>query len=381
MINLSSLLSDRPGDKDPLRYGLEAHRKPIVVWNLTWRCNLRCLHCYLDAGFQVGKELSKYEAKMVAEDVASYGVPVVLFSGGEPILREDLLELADLCSKSGTKVVLSSNGTLITYELAKELKSAGFYYVGVSLDGIGRFHDTVRGTLGAFERSLSGLKACIEAGLKTGIRFTITKRNLSQAIDVLELAKRLKIPRICFYHLVPSGRGRLIFWSEDPSFWEKRLLISSLVTEADKVSDELEILTVDNYADAPYLYLLLKSSGDVRADRILKTLRRHGGESTGIGIVAVSPDGRVHPNQFWFHYTLGNLKNRRFREIWENSSDPLLKALRGDRRSFLKGRCAKCRFFELCNGNMRVRAELLTGDLWAPDPSCYLSEAEVLGEA
>lgn len=379
MINLSKLLFGNAEFEDPLRYGVKAHQKPIIVWNLTRRCNLSCAHCYSDSkAKEYLGELSTKEAKVVAEDLASYEVPVVIFSGGEPLIRRDVFELAEHCRMLGLRVILSTNGTLISKNVAEKIKEVGFTYVGISLDGVREVNDRLRGVEGAFRLAVEGLKNCRDEGLKTGIRFTLTKRNYFEVERIFRLAKRLKVPRVCFYHLVYVGRGSGMV-KEDLSHDEKRKIMDLIISRTEDLTGRCilsEVLTVDNYADAVYLYLKLKERGDERAEIVYSLMRKHGGNSSGVGIAAIDSQGYVHPDQFWTHYSLGNVKKRKFSEIWEDESEPLLKALRM-RKLFLKGRCSRCAFLELCNGNLRTRAEVTTGDIWAPDPACYLTDKEI----
>ncbi|MCP8307746.1 MAG: radical SAM protein [archaeon] len=379
MINLSKLLFGNAEFEDPLRYGVKAHQRPIIVWNITRRCNLHCAHCYSDSeAKEYLGELSTKEAKAVAEDLASYEVPVVLFSGGEPLIRQDVFELAEHCRMLGLRVILSTNGTLISKNMAEKIREAGFTYVGISLDGVGGASDRLRGVKGAFRLAVEGLKNCRDEGLKTGIRFTLTKRNYFEVERIFRLAKRLKVPRVCFYHLVYVGRGSSMV-EEDLSPDEKRGIMNLIISRTEEPADKgviNDVLTVDNYADAIYLYLKLKERGDERAERVYNLMKKHGGNSSGVGIADIDSQGYVHPDQFWTHYSLGNVKKRKFSEIWEDESEPLLKALRM-RKLFLKGKCSRCAFLELCNGNLRVRAEVTTGDIWAPDPACYLTGKEI----
>jgi radical SAM protein with 4Fe4S-binding SPASM domain len=379
MVDISKLLcgQDMPGDQ--LRYSASSHRRPVVVWNTTRRCNLHCVHCYASAGETASPdELTTAEGRALIDDLASYGAPVLLFSGGEPTMREDLLELMSLATSRGLRAVISTNGTLITPEMARDMKGAGVVYVGVSLDGLGEAHDRFRGKKGAFEEALRGLANARRAGLKTGIRFTITRFNNSFVPDIFRLLEEEGIDRLCFYHLVYAGRGsQLISWDLTP---EERRTTMDLIF--DRALDfhgrglDKDILTVDNHADGVYLYLKMVPQDPVRAQEVYRFLERNGGNSSGQGISAINHLGHVHPDQFWGHYDLGSIRERPFSQIWEDTSDPLLAGLR-DRKGRIGGRCARCRFFSLCGGNFRVRAEAVHGDVWAADPACYLTDEEI----
>lgn len=392
MIGISKLYCGTVEPSDVLRYQrrkqkLPSHllqfgdlKRPVVVWNCTRRCNLRCRHCYSGSasGCTSPDQLSTREGEALLRDLADFGSPVVLFSGGEPFMRKDLFDLAELATGLGMRAVISTNGTLITEEVAGRLAGIGLSYVGVSLDGVGQTHDTFRGVDGTFERAIRGINNCLEAGLKVGVRFTITQSNVIEIPDVFALMRREGIPRACFYHLVYTGRGQEIV-SEDLSHRGTRDAVDTVIDHtAAMYEDGLspEVLTVDNHADGPYLYLRMKRENSPRAPQVLELLRANGGNSSGHGIGCVSWDGRVHPDQFWRHLTLGNVREKPFSEIWTDTSVPIVAKLK-NKREYVTGRCAECRFLDTCGGNCRPRAEALTGDRWAPDPACYLTDEEI----
>ncbi len=384
MISISRLYCGMAGTSDELRYGHGntaaggphgSPRKPVVVWNCTGRCNLTCAHCY--AADATGAELDTATASTMLEDLASFAVPVVLFSGGEPMLREDLLELIGRATALGLRAVLSTNGTLIDARAAERLREAGVGYVGVSLDGLAEVHDAFRGAAGAFDRALEGLCHCCRAGLKTGLRFTLTRRNVHQIDEVFALLEAEHIPRACFYHLVYSGRGAALR-DEDLDPATRRAAVDRLIDRTAELHGRglaKEVLTVDNHADGPYLHLRMVREGSPRAGEVWRLLNANGGNASGVGIACVSWDGQVHPDQFWRHGSLGNVRERPFSRIWTDPANALLAALR-DRHGRLKGRCARCRYLPACNGNLRVRAES-AGDLWGDDPACYLTDQEI----
>ena len=391
MIGISKLYCGTVEPSDPLRYGrkssaLPSHllqfsedKKPVVVWNVGRRCNLHCRHCYsgsLDRAYE--GELDTAEGLALIDDLAGFGVPVILFSGGEPLLRPDLLELIAHAGQRGVRSVLSTNGTLITAQLSRRLKDLALSYVGISVDGLEPTHDRFRGAPGAFRQALEGLRNCREAGIKVGLRFTINRDNAADIPGIFELLRQESIPRVCFFHLVYAGRGsRLI--EEDLDHSQTRRVVDQIIELTRQLHDAgqpKEVLTVDNHADGVYLYLRAKREDPARAESILELLRMNGGNSSGHGIGCVSWDGSVHPDQFWRHVTLGNVRARPFSAIWSDSADALLAKLR-NKKDHVKGRCARCRYLELCGGNFRVRAEAVTGDLWEADPACYLSDEEI----
>lgn len=378
MISISRLLYDIPSPGDSLRYDFKGDTpKPLIVWNCTRRCNLHCIHCYSSAGSQSSTgAMNTDEGKRFIRDLAEFGVPVLLFSGGEPLLREDIFELASFAKEKGIRVVLSTNGTLITNLVAKKISSVGFEEVGISLDGIGTNNDRFRGKKGAYQAALSGIRNCLAYGLRVSLRFTITRLNYQDIPAIFQLAEEEGIPRICFYHLAYVGRGGKL---DDLSHSETRAVVDLICKHTQGLYQRgnlKEVLTVANHADGVYLYLKLKKQDPERAAKVLSLLKKNGGNGSGIRIGAVDDLGNVHPDQFWWHYSLGNVRQRKFGDIWTDTSEPLLQGLRA-RKGLLKGRCARCHYLDICNGNLRVRAEAVFGDLWAEDPACYLTDEEV----
>jgi radical SAM protein with 4Fe4S-binding SPASM domain len=312
------------------------------------------------------------------DDLAAFGVPVVLFSGGEPLMREDMPELIAYAARAGIRTVLSTNGTLITAGLAESLAQAGLNYAGISLDGLERTNDRIRGMPRAFRQALAGMDHCRNAGIRVGIRFTMTRQNLADLPRMFELAARKDIPRVCFYHLVPAGRAEALA-SEALDADRTRAALDLIIDRtaaAYAAGQRPQVLTVDNHADGPYLYMKLLKVDAQRARQCLELLRAQGGNASGRRIGCVSWNGDVHPDQFWRRHVLGNPRRRRFSEIWSDESQPLLAGLR-QRRRHLKGRCRRCRWLDVCNGNLRARAEAATGEIWGQDPACYLTEEEI----
>ena len=374
MVAVSRLLCGLTAPGDPLRFAGEDTR-PVVVWNITRTCNLRCAHCYASSeNVRYPGELTTSQATAVIDDLAAFGVPVILFSGGEPLLREDLFELASHAAGKGVRCVLSTNGTLIDGSLAQRIQSAGFAYVGVSIDGMGRAHDKIRGQQGSFDAAIEGLRHCREAGLRTGLRFTMHRLNVDQLPAIFELIDQEDISRLCIYHLAYSGRGgRMARHDLLPE--ETRAAADYIFAQARSLPRR-EILTVDNHADAAHLYLTLASQDQQRALEVYRLLRRNGGNRSGIAISCIDNLGDVHPDQFSWHQSLGNVLQRSFSETWQDGSNSVLSVLR-DRKPLLKGRCGACRFLEICNGNLRARAYAATGDWLASDPACYLTDSEI----
>ncbi len=359
-----------------------ADKKPVVVWNVTKRCNLKCLHCYAQATAKAAPdELTLAEGLALLRDLKDFGVPVVLFSGGEPLLRPDLFDLVEQTVAHGMRAVISTNGTRIDRDTAWRLKDLGLSYVGISLDGTMATHDKFRGEPGAFAAAMAGVRNCQERGLKVGLRFTVSRLNYQEVPVIFDLVEAHEIPRICFYHLVYTGRGSKLV-EEALSHAQTRELVDLICARTRRLHEAgraVEVLSVDNHADGPYIYLKLLKEDPPRAAQVLELLQMNEGNNSGRGIGCVSWDGEVHADQFWRHYSFGNVRRRPFSEIWTDLTNPLMARLK-DKKQYVTGRCATCRWLEVCAGNFRVRAEALQGDLWAPDPACYLSDEEIGAE-
>lgn len=394
MIGISKLYLGTVEPSDALRYGrrsdqLPSHllqfsqdKKPVVVWNVTRQCNLKCRHCYAQAqGKKPNGELTTQEGKILLDDLSAFGAPVILFSGGEPLMRPDLPELAQYAVDKGMRAVISTNGTLVTQDLAKILKNVGLSYVGISLDGMEAVNDRFRGVTGAFAQALTGIRNCREAGIKVGLRFTINRLNEDQVAPIFDLLRTEDIPRVCFYHLVYAGRGSQLI-EEDLDHTQTRLIVDLIIDRTKELFEagyEKEVLTVDNHADGPYLYLRLLREGSSRSSEVLELLKMNEGNSSGRGIGCVSWDGEVHADQFWRHFSFGNVREKPFSQIWQDTTHPLMARLK-DKKKYVTGRCSECRWLDICGGNFRVRAEAAAGDLWAPDPACYLTDEEIRRE-
>jgi len=386
MISVSRLLCGAVAAGDVLRYGGErgysenaGEQRPIVVWNCTRRCNLHCVHCYANSNdsTHVG-ELSTQEAKSFIKDLSDFRIPVLLFSGGEPLLRDDIFELAIFARELGIRSVLSTNGTLITEKTAQKIKEAGFGEVGISLDGMGANNDRFRGLKGAYDAALQGIRSCVVLGQKVSLRFTITRPNYRDIPAIFELIEQESIDRACFYHLAYVGRASKM-QVDDVNPEETRAIVDLIFERTLDLHQRglnKEILTVDNHADGVYLYLRVKREQPGRAAEVFDLLRRNGGNNAGLRIGAVDNLGNVHADQFWWHYSFGNVRERKFGDIWLDTSDPLMRGLK-DRKPLLKGRCARCQYIDICKGNLRVRAEAAYGDVWAEDPACYLTDEEI----
>lgn len=389
MINVTRLLTGSTQPADALRYGRghgspmsAAHRKPIVVWNITRRCNLRCMHCYSDSTPRhYPGELRLDESLAVLDDLAAYGIPGVLLSGGEPTLHPHFSEIVSHAVGLGLRVTVSTNGTLLDADTVGMLKRLGVVYIGISLDGIGACHDHFRGRSGTFEKVVNAFRLCRSIGQKAGLRLTLTRHTVDQLDDVLDFIEAEDIRRVCFYHLVYSGRGADLGGLPRKVTRDCLERIATAVVRWHAAGHTREVLTVGQPADGPFFYLLAKQSYPERVCEIRKLIEWNGGgaNGSGIGIGNIDSQGDVHPDQFWQTHPLGNVRNRAFSKIWGDPRDDVLIGLR-DRLPRLTGRCADCRFLPACGGGFRVRAFQKSGDPWSADPGCYLFDSEIAGE-
>ena len=348
-----------------------AQSKPVVMWNLTRRCNLACQHCYMDAEKEASEELSLEEGIHLVDDLAALKIPILIFTGGEPLLSRNFFAYAFHAREIGLRTVISTNGTLITPEVARLMAEAKIRYVGVSMDSITpQRHDSFRGVAGAWDRALQGMRNARDAELKTGLRITLTRDNWQDVPALLNLALDEGIPRFCLYHLVPTGRGAGIA-ERDVTPEQRRSVIRLLAEAAVELKDRnIEILTTDSPMDGAYLLELLK--GDPRQEQVRKLLTNAGGCSTGVKVANINHKGDVHPCHFMPHVVVGNVRERSFRDIWIDNPSAELSALR-EIKSNLKGACGKCDYLDLCGG-CRQKAFYYHGDLFAEDPTCILEQ-------
>ncbi|MDD5327824.1 MAG: radical SAM protein [Phycisphaerae bacterium] len=379
MINISKLYCGLAGESDHLRYERRNTFGPVVVYNCTSRCNLNCLHCYSSSTSDLkGSELSTAEAKRLLAQLAEVNAPVVLFTGGEPLLREDLFELLAEAKQLSLRTVISTNGTLIDSASAKKFVTLGVSYVGVSIDGDESLHDKFRQSPGCFKAALTGIENCQNAGLRTGLRFTITKQNLDKIPVAFDIAASADIRRICFYHLVKAGRASKITDSKLNAIETRRAVDTIIEKTGEFVQKKLvdEVLTVGNHADGPYLLLKMAKEKKPLYQKAKDLLLANGGSKIGEKIASVTWDGFVHADQFWRNYSLGNVKEQTFKEIWNNPDEPVLNKLR-NKDKFSDKRCLKCKWFDLCKGNFRFLGPDPAEKNWLLEPACYLADEEI----
>ncbi len=379
MINVSKLYCGFSGESDHLRYSADNSFGPVVVYNCTAGCNLNCLHCYSSSGApDCNDELTTAQAKRMLQQIGQMNCPVVLFSGGEPMLRDDLFELLNEAQQLGLRTVISTNGTLIDISAAKKLAESGVSYVGISIDGDQEFHDSFRRARGCFKAAIRGVENCIKAGMKTGLRFTITKANAERVPVIFDIAASVGVRRICFYHLIRAGRAKTLE-NQAPTAEQTRQVVDVIIERTqDFVARAVvdEVLTVDNHADGPYLLLKMKRQNNPRYEQARKSLLANGGNRVGEKIGCVGWNGDVYPDQFWRNYSLGNVNRSPLKAIWQNAGDPVLNKLRNKSR-FADARCLKCRWFTLCKGNYRFLGAKVDDEYWLNEPACYLKDEEI----
>ena len=354
--------------------------RPVVFWNLTDRCNLSCTHCYNKSGpgrSTVG-ELMTTEAIRVIDDLADMGVPLILFSGGEPLMREDIWDLAIHARSHGLKMALSTNGTMITPEVAGRIRECGIEYAGISLDGAwAETHDRFRNLPGAFEQTLAAFAACREAGLRCGVRVTLTKENCHELEEIVDLAISLGASRFCLYWLVPTGRGIDSYSRLQLDKNEVTDALSLLYRKAKETDPAtMEFLTVDAPQDCIHLLASMekdRSEDLADARNLLASLK--GGCSAGTRVANIDAQGNVFPCQFARspEFLVGNVRSQPFSELWGDSGNPVLARFR-EKQARFGGRCRECSHRDLCGGGCRIRAHAADGDFFAEDPFCFVEQ-------
>jgi len=352
---------------------------PVVIWNLIRRCNLTCKHCYsISADTHFKGELDTQQVYTVMDDLKGYGVPVLILSGGEPLLRDDIYDISHRAKELGFYVGLSTNGTLIDESNIQKIADANYNYVGISIDGIKQTHDEFRRMQGAFDASLKGIRLCHEHGIKIGLRFTLTQDNAHELPQLLDLMEQENIEKFYLSHLNYAGRGNK---NREDDVYHKvtrealDLLFETCLNDLKK-GIKREFVTGNNDADGVYLYHWTKQNFPERAEHIKQLLLQWGGNSSGVNISNIDNLGNVHPDTMWWNYNLGNVKDRPFSQIWEDTSDPLMAGLKQFPRP-VEGRCANCKYLKICNGNTRVRAWQTEDNFWAEDPACFLLDEEI----
>lgn len=386
MIDLTRLvrgIDNRPEEMKYERTHDDEPLVPLVVWNATQACNLSCKHCYFGAIDERSEaEFSTAEVKTFIDDLAEMNVPVFVFSGGEPFVREDIAELTAYARDQGLRAIASSNGTFLSEQRAQEVADAGMSYVGISLDGVGETHDKFRGLKGSFDRAVEGIKNAQAAGMGVGIRSTMTQETIDDLPDIVDLSLDLGVDRLNVFHLIYTGSAVNIV-DNDLSFEQSREMVDYLYERTIEIADtnpDMQLLTAGNYCDAIYLYHRICEEIPEHADRARELLFDDGpgrvvkkGDA-GPKVVNVDHEGNVHPSMFLPNITLGNVRETSLdtilaeSDIWDKLANP---------EDHLKGRCGECSYKSVCGGNSRARAYAVNGDLFAEEPRCYLSDAEI----
>jgi len=343
--------------------------RPIVTWNLTYKCNLRCIHCYIKAGPEGNHELNGKVLFRIAEDIVKHNIPMVIMSGGEPLLRREIYDLARYLNSNGVKLVLSSNGTLITKEIAEKLWELEFRYVGVSLDSVDpKWHDNFRGVSGAYEAAIKGLMNAKAYDLPVGIRFTVTSKNISDVPRILDLAIDNEVERLTFYHLSSSGRAKDMDKSWYLNATQYIWFIDKLIHYSREYAGRIEIQTT--LAPFDGIYVADRVARDKKHFwKCIELVKAQGG--CGRKFISIYPNGMVYPCQFVDFYPLGNVLETGLADILRIDGNKLDYFI--ETHKYLKGpKCSNCPFKFICQGGDRVRAYYLGGSLYADDPQCHL---------
>jgi Fe-coproporphyrin III synthase len=349
--------------------------RPVVVWNLTRKCNLKCGHCYIDATEAEGEEMSLEEYKGIIDDLARFRVPMLILSGGEPLIRKDFFDILRMINDAGIKSDISTNGTLITAEKAKLMAELGIRYVGVSMDAASPdLHDRFRGVKGAWQSALDGVRNARDAGMRTGFRITLTKDNYRELPALLDLALAERVERFCVYHLIPTGRGTAII-DKDLNKTEREWALSFLYEKAIELRDRnIEILTTDSPMDGVYILERLKRERPELYADARRILAIGSGCTIGTKVANIDQKGDVMPCHFSPEMIVGNVRERPFSEIWVDRPSPQLLELRSI-PTRLQGKCGRCDYLDVCRG-CRKRALYHSG-LWeGEDPSCLYEPPE-----
>ena len=339
----------------------------VLIWNLTNVCNLNCKHCYSSANEITENELSFEEVINFIPQLKENNIKIVILSGGEPLLRKDIFDIAKAIREEGIITYLSTNGLLINEDNIGQIKEV-FNYVGISIDGKEQVHDFFRGRRGAYRRSLEGIRLCLENGIKVGLRFTLTPNTYDSLSHIFELAEREGIPKIYISHLVYTGRGQNLpelmrdFYRRSVDF----ILEKSFYYVENGIP--IDVVTGNNEADAVYLYQKFKERYPEHAEKLYNRLKQWGGNRSGVKILNIDFQGNVKPDTF-YHESVGNIREKPLKQILEESE--LIRLLRQHPR-VLSGKCSTCRFIEICNGSSRPRAYFTYGDYRAEDPACYV---------
>jgi heme d1 biosynthesis radical SAM protein NirJ len=377
MFRVSHFMQALGSNPPPSRIGKPSG--PVVIWNLVRRCNLTCKHCYsISADVDFPGELNTEQVYGVMDDLKQYGVPVLILSGGEPLLRPDIYDISRRAKAMGFYTALSTNGTLIDESNIDKIAEMNYDYLGISIDGLRETHDYFRQKKGAFDEAMNGIRLCRDKGIKVGLRFTVTQDNAHELPGMLELMNREKIDKFYLSHLNYAGRGDKNRKDDAAEEMTREVMDQLFVAawESQQKNTGQEFVTGNNDADGVYFLQWVRERFPEKTADIHQQLIQWGGNSSGVNISNIDNLGNVHPDTMWWNYDLGNVKERPFSEIWSDTSDPLMAGLKQSPRP-LKGRCRVCHYRNICGGNTRTRAFQTSDDPWWQDPGCYLSDDEL----
>ena len=377
MFRVSHFMQALGSNPPPSRIGKPSG--PVVIWNLVRRCNLTCKHCYsISADVDFPGELNTEQVYGVMDDLKQYGVPGLILSGGEPLLRPDIYDISRRAKAMGFYTALSTNGTLIDESNIDKIAEMNYDYLGISIDGLRETHDYFRQKKGAFDEAMNGIRLCRDKGIKVGLRFTVTQDNAHELPGMLELMNREKIDKFYLSHLNYAGRGDKNRRDDAAEEMTREVMdqLFAAAWEAQQKNTGQEFVTGNNDADGVYFLQWVRERFPEKTDDIHQQLIQWGGNSSGVNISNIDNLGNVHPDTVWWNCNLGNVKERPFSEIWSDTSDPLMAGLKQSPRP-LKGRCRVCHYRNICGGNTRTRAWQTSDDPWWQDPGCYLSDDEL----
>ncbi|NPA27645.1 MAG: radical SAM protein [Epsilonproteobacteria bacterium] len=344
----------------------------IAIWNFTNRCNLNCLHCYSKASLDAVDKLSTSKIFETIKKLKEANVKFIIFSGGEPLVRKDIFDIAAFAKENGIITYLSTNGLYVKKSNAQKILEH-FNYIGISIDGVEETHDYFRGLKGSFRESLKAIELLNSyQKTKVGLRFTITKDTLKDLEAIFELAQTHNIPKIYISHLVYSGRG-LDNLKMDITKEQRVKAVEFIINKAFEYYEtkrDIEIVTGNMEMDAILFLKIFSKKYPHLKEEMKKRLIKWGGNSAGRNLLNINSEGDVKPDPF-FPIKVGNILKEDFLDIWINKPSEVLKRLRVHPRE-LEGDCKECRYLEICNGGSRSRAFAIYNNLWAQDPSCYI---------
>jgi len=348
----------------------------IVIWNFTNRCNLNCLHCYSKASLDAKDTLSTKLIMETLPKLKDAGVKFIIFSGGEPLTRGDIFDIANRAKELGIITYLSTNGLYVKKSNALKILQT-FNYVGISIDGSQETHDYFRGLKGSFAESMKAVDLLNSYNLqKVGIRFTITKDTYKDLEFIFDLAQTHNIPKIYISHLVYSGRG-LDNLKMDITKAQRVKAVNFIIDKAFEYFEEkkdIEIVTGNMEMDAILFLERFSKKYPHLQEELKNRLVKWGGNSAGKNLLNINSEGDIKPDPF-FSEVVGNILRDDFVDVWRDNPNELLQKLRTSPRE-INGKCKDCQFLNICNGGSRSRALAIYNDLWGEDPSCYLENTK-----